>query len=159
MQKGWVRALSRKRVVATMAAIGLVSVGTGLAVNMPSAEGATTAIQITPIIPSHSVTKPIEAFFTTTITVNYIKGKLKMSGSAAGTGTMLVDDALVLHVTRPDGTTVAFSHDFDKVPCTPATPSKPIDISPMFQPGANKLTVALQDMCGGSEGSSAIWLK
>jgi hypothetical protein len=156
--KGWKHALMRKRVVAAMAAIGLVSVGTGLALNMPSAQGATPAVQVTAGIASRSVTKRLVIFFTNTITVNYAKGHFKLAGTSTGKGPMLVDDAIIVTVTRPDGTVVIWNHDFDKGPCTPATPLKPMDLSAMLQPGNNKIQIQLQDLCGGSEGSSALWL-
>jgi hypothetical protein len=158
---GQVHALRGKRAVAAMVAtLGLLGTGTGLMLATPGTAGAnSTAVQVTPGIASKPTVHVGEVFFQTTFTLAYVKGKVRLAGTAAGSGTTLVEDGIIVRVRRPDGTTVLFSHNYEKNACGVALASHPMDLTGMFKPGANTVTVQLQDLCGDTESSTALFVR
>lgn len=68
-----------------------------------------------------------------------------------------VDDLLELTVLRADGTSASFRHDYSNG-CRVVSELPPRDLTTLFQPGLNRVTVRLIDGCGGGLGSSAIVL-
>jgi hypothetical protein len=99
-----------------------------------------------------------ETFFTATIQkVVYDGGPVMLSSTSNGLSSTLVDDVLSLKVTRPDGTTVGFTHDYSGG-CGPDKPMAARDLSSLFQSGKNKVGLTLKDKCGGGESASALWL-
>jgi len=116
-----------------------------------------TSVGITAGIPSTPVKKQGENFFKTTFSFGYQQGKVMLSGAADGTGTFYVDDVITVHVVRPDGTKQSYSYDFSGG-CQDAYPLNPVDLSDMFQPGVNKVTVTLADRCGTVVQAPAVFL-
>ncbi|MCL5959431.1 MAG: DUF11 domain-containing protein, partial [Chloroflexi bacterium] len=79
------------------------------------------------------------------------------SGDPAPTGSFSVDDAMVLTVTRPDGSVVTWSRVFE-VGCYAVYPSGPVDITSLFRAGVNTVSIRLYDVCGWWEGNWPIFL-
>jgi hypothetical protein len=79
------------------------------------------------------------------------------SGNADGTGTILVDDVVQIQVKHQDGTkgklTIDYSHG-----CTGLFAAPPRDISALFAPGLNTVTVTYKDKCGGGESATSAFI-
>lgn len=73
---------------------------------------------------------------------------------------MSVDDEIIVEVTRPDGSTASFSHDFS-ANCggVGIIPAGPFDITSLFATGTNLVKVRFRDKCGlAGSGASNIRL-
>jgi hypothetical protein len=84
-------------------------------------------------------------------------GTIVLAGNQEGTAATLVDDKIVIKVQHPNGTTSTYQHDYSHG-CTSTSALGPVNITSMFQVGANRVSVALMDVCGGEEASNAIWI-
>jgi pimeloyl-ACP methyl ester carboxylesterase len=109
-------------------------------------------VQIAPFI-SQSVNQQGETFYTYAVAVQYQTGTILISGSPAPSNLFGVDDGMALTVTHGDGTTSTWSHEFESG-CGSLTPIGPTDLTSLFKPGANTVSVSLHDTCGKSEGTS-----
>lgn len=104
-------------------------------------------IKITDEIPATGQTGDI---FKTSLTVDYGAGRIILAGNMQGTGRMYVDDNLYMDITRPDGTTVRYTHFYDRN-------FSPVDLTHYFQVGSNKIDVRIENTGGPGE-ASAYWL-
>jgi hypothetical protein len=93
---------------------------------------------------------PGETFYkATAYNVAFNAGEtMTWSGNADGTGTTVADDMAVIQVKHADGSksklTIDYSHG-----CTGIAAEAPRDISSLFRPGLNNVTVSFKDRCGG----------
>jgi hypothetical protein len=86
-------------------------------------------------------------------------GTVKLSAKPDGTGGILVDDAIAITVTRPDGAQTSVSHAFNDQKCTVLTSTPPIDLSSAVPAGNSVVRVQLKDVCGGKERPiTSLWL-
>ena len=60
---------------------------------------------------------------------------------------------MVLEVRHPDGTTASWERTFN-VGCNENEWVEPQDLTKLFRPGMNALTVTLSDVCGATVGTS-----
>ncbi len=118
---------------------------------------ATIPYEITLGIPATPVIRG-SIFFTTKIKVTYNTGKLILSSTPDGTGSSIVDDAIDIIVTRPNGTKASFSHRFADNFCSSLNPLSPSDIFDLFQSGENLVEVRLRDICGSVGSSTPLYL-
>jgi hypothetical protein len=83
------------------------------------------------------------------------EGRVTLAGSADASSTTLVGGELVLTVRHPDSTAATFRHDY----CAAGQQAlRPRDVTNLFVPGVNSVTLRLSGSCGNEEGSSPIWL-
>jgi hypothetical protein len=71
---------------------------------------------------------------------------------------MLVDDVLTIKVTRPDGTHKTFTYDSSDNCSGHEYPLNPTNLSYMFEPGRNTISLIAADKCGGFEEIPTIYL-
>ncbi|MCA9910109.1 MAG: hypothetical protein KC519_15735, partial [Anaerolineae bacterium] len=112
---------------------------------------------ITEGIPGQSVTTRGEVFFSYDFSVSYAGGNMTLSANSDGTGNTLVDDAIEIVVTRPDGSVVRFVHSYQSG-CAVLNPLTPRDVSALFQHGVNQVSVHLFDICGVNSFSNPLYL-
>jgi hypothetical protein len=99
------------------------------------------------------VTEPGGLFYTgPAINVNYTGGTVIMSGDPVPTGSYTVDDRLVMLVTHPDKTTDTWEHTFND-DCVKNHELPPQNVTSLFKPGLNVITVTMYDACGGAAGT------
>lgn len=93
-----------------------------------------------------------EIFYTTNLEVVYSAGNVIFTPHPSyGPGSQsLVDDVIDLVITRPDTTTVTWTHDYSHG-CTGLKPLDAQDLTNLFKPGVNKIAVKLYDLCGGTK--------
>lgn len=115
-------------------------------------------IMITPAIPLQSVKQQGEVFFEATYSVQYEGGKVVLSSKPGGCGPVWVDDAISLEVTHPDGTSTAAPIDFSFGCQGWISELPPRDVTNLFIPGVNRVTIKLYDICGVNLGSSSLYL-
>lgn len=118
---------------------------------------STVATQLTPGIPEQP-TSVGAVFFDRTVPFAYTSGRVLLAGSADGTAGQYVDDVLRLTVTRPDGSTASYVHDYSHGCQGFISVDPPEDVTGLFRPGTNSVQVVLQDQCGVVVGSSEHYL-
>jgi hypothetical protein len=96
-------------------------------------------------------------FLQQTLDCYWTDGQVVLSLDTAGKLPFAVDDAMQLVVQRPDGTLAGWEHDFSNA-CQVVTEIPPQDISGLFQPGINRLTLQLSDRCGTMAGNETLYL-
>jgi hypothetical protein len=115
-------------------------------------------LELAPLIATSAVAQRGETFYTTGLEITFNRGRLFLAGDPPPTNSFTVDDGMRLEVTRPDGTTATWSHNFN-TGCIRNEPLPAQDVTKVFQPGVNRIAVTLYDICGSSKGSEApIWL-
>jgi len=127
--------------------------------DMPSTNRKTilTFVQLAPLM-GGPVRQIGETYYSNQVQITYQSGQVILSGDPPPINLFAVDDGMILTVTRPDGTTASWSHVFE-VGCYTINPLAPVDITNLFQPGVNLVSVSLYDICGFSEGTAnAIFL-
>lgn len=113
-------------------------------------------VLMTQAIPERPATKG-ETFLSKQFKIQYWGGKVLVSSTALGDGSIFVDDVLDIKVIRPDGTEKYRLVDFSR-DCLASGPDDPQDITDLFLVGKNTVEITLFDACGGSVASSALWL-
>lgn len=114
--------------------------------------------QITEIIPQRRVVESGEVFFKTEFIVDYQGETVFFSESADGTGETQVDDGIDIVVTHAEGSSASFSHNYAPGCIPPVGTLTPQDITDLFEPGRNLVSVRLYDICGGFVSSSPLYL-
>jgi hypothetical protein len=99
-----------------------------------------------------------EIFFDKTVDVTFTGGTLLLSDEPDGTGSVFVDDELIMTVTRPDLTTVTLDHDYSTGCAGRITHTDPQDVTALFQPGVNHVRVQFKNTCGGNASAGSYWL-
>jgi len=98
------------------------------------------------------VGEPGESFFTRMMSVSYSDARVFLSGQPYPSE-FAVDDRIEITVTRPDGSTSTWARTFNE-DCVVNRPLAPQDITDLFAPGQNTVTVLLYDICGATRGTS-----
>lgn len=93
-----------------------------------------------------------ETFLTKDYQVPYTAGPVILSGAPPPTTPFGVDDYLLIIVRRPDGTTARWERIFNPA-CVENDVIPPQDISSLFQPGLNRITMTISDLCGFNVGT------
>ena len=75
-----------------------------------------------------------------------------------GTGEIMVDDELECWVVHPDMSTAHRTIDFTDDCVHFVLPLPPQEISDLLAPGRNQLRFKFRDQCGGSRGSTRIYI-
>jgi hypothetical protein len=99
------------------------------------------------------VTNAGELFFMRQLCIT-VERSVILAGAAAGDGSFIVDDKLVLDVEHADGTIAAWDYDWSAGCTLDDPPISPLDISALFLPGENRLTIRLYDACDHLEGTA-----
>ncbi|MBI4675899.1 MAG: hypothetical protein HY741_30020 [Chloroflexi bacterium] len=110
------------------------------------------------IPPSQKRAEPFGVFYQQTFTVEMDEGAAWLASSADGKGKLSTDDFAELHVTRPDGSTRTWSHDFRNTAHTEITSISAQDVSALFLPGRNQVTLTLRDLMPFTYWSQAYYL-
>ncbi len=99
---------------------------------------------------ARTVVKKGETFYkATAYNVSFNAGEtMTWSGNADGTGTTFVDDVAIIQVKHQDGSKSKLTIDYT-TGCTVGAAVAPRDISSLFKPGLNAVTVTFKDKCGG----------
>ncbi len=125
-----------------------------------SAQAFTTppVYEITPGIGLSPALKGLTFFFKD-FSLEYNGGKIILSSKPDGTGATVVDDAIEITVTRPDGTKVRYTYDYSGgCGFNQLFPQNPVDINNYFQPGVNSVRARLYDICGIDKYASSLYL-
>jgi hypothetical protein len=145
--------------VAAAGALVLLSPGDVLVSLLRPAGGATPTVQvapstveIAPLIVTRLATRQGETFFTRDLELSYAGGSVLLSGQPSPEGEFFVDDAMAITVVRPDGTSASWSRTFN-ADCLENAPLGPQDVTDLFRPGLNKVSVVLRDVCGSTVGT------
>jgi hypothetical protein len=130
-----------------VAAVAVVA-GTALVASSAFATGH-PATGFGPVGP-RAVVKKGETFYKATVyNVSFNAGEtMTWSGNADGTGTTFVDDVAVIQVKHQDGSKSKLTIDYTSG-CTVGAAIPPKDITSLFRPGLNAVTVTFKDKCGG----------
>ena len=96
-------------------------------------------------------------WYESTFRINYREQQVYLSQSDDGTGSTSVDDAIQINVTHEDGSFESFFHNY-ALACITVIPMTPQNISYLFEPGMNTVTVWLIDVCGGYANNSDLYL-
>ena len=132
------------------------SAATILEANPPACASAGQPRQVVPEI--HRVVTTVgEQYDEVTFDCYWASGPVVLAGDRDGQAPFAADDAMSLHVVRTDGTRVSWSFDFS-AGCTAITDIDPVDISPYLQPGINRVTIKMNDVCGVNEGNAPMFL-
>lgn len=126
------------------------------------AVGALTAIslplQVTEAIPLRSASATGETFHDRMYAVEWDGATtIVLSNASDGTGQILVDDAITVDVTHPDGSTASFTYDFFGSSMGPGVASGPFDLTSYMETGRNTVRVRLRDLHGSGVQSTEIW--
>ncbi len=98
------------------------------------------------IAPSRKSDKPFGVFYQQTFVVEIADGGVVLASSADGQGALSTDDVCELHVLRADGSTRVWTHDFRDATRTQILALPAQDISELFLPGGNQVTITLRDL-------------
>ncbi len=90
--------------------------------------------------------EPFGIFYRETFTVNVGEGLVLLTSLSNGRGALNTDDFAQLDVTRPDGTTRSWSRDFRNTNHTEILSVPAQDVSALFLPGQNQVTLTLRDL-------------
>jgi hypothetical protein len=105
-----------------------------------------TPVQLAPFITMTAGAEPRpNTFFTNTQVITYTEGEIWLSSTVDGLGELLTNDEVVITVTRPNGSTREYSHDYYHPGSGAYVPTPPQEISRLFATGANTVTIALVD--------------
>jgi hypothetical protein len=117
------------------------------------------AVEVTPGIPVTQEQCCGAIFATFNVTFDYEGGKVLWAGSQDGTATTEVDDIANISVSGSNGThSTSFTYGTFN-PCEGVFSKSPQDITSLFSPGSNSVTVTLQDNgCGINYSSSPLWI-
>ncbi len=142
----------------TLALLAISLTGCGFLSDLfsPQEDSVAFPVLITQAIPGRPATEG-ETFFSKQFKVQYSGGKVVVSSTELGDGSIFVDDVLDIKVIRPDGTEKYRLVDFSR-DCLATGPDDPQDITDLFLSGKNTVEFTLFDACGGSVASSALWL-
>jgi hypothetical protein len=123
------------------------------------ARAQSQAVEVTPGIPVTPETCCGMIFATLNVKFDYQGGKVVWAGSQDGTASTKVDDIANIMVSGSKGTrSASFTYGTEN-PCHGVFPLGPQDITSLFSPGANSVTVTLQDnSCGINYSSSPLWI-
>ncbi len=140
------------------AALAGAVVSSGILLLAPPAEAATACEKITDSFAS-SHSQADSDFAVVQKTVGIGSGPVMLAGDCAGTDPISVDDGIVVEVTRPDGSTSGFDHDFSGGCSGVITPAGPFDLTSRFVPGDNSVKVRFRDLCAqGGSSTSDVYL-
>ena len=132
-------------------ASGVISLGRG-------SGGATvvpgfSTVEFLPRMVSRPAAQQGETFYNRDLDFNYSGGTVILSGEPPPQGEFWVDDAISISVRRPDGSTAAWRQDFN-AGCFKNQPLPPQDVTHLFLPGSNVVSITLFDVCGANVGTS-----
>lgn len=135
-----------------------------LAVVVPADATARADVVLLPkgslqLAPPHAGTSAVapREYFSKTVKFTYTAGPImlfsKTSGSY-GVGWISSDDEARVSVTRPDGSVARYTHYYGyPANCCSVVPTAPQDITNLFQPGVNTVTISLWDNRVGGYGT------
>jgi hypothetical protein len=150
---------ARGTVFAAGIAVAVLAVAALWLLAVPAtASAAQRCVQITDRLDSdHSEAET--DFFAWEETIVYSGGPVTLARDCEGTTAMWVDDAIVVDVDRPGGSSSSFEHDFSGGCSGGITHAGPFDLTSHFLPGPNEVSVRLRDLCGqGGSGASPVHL-
>lgn len=148
---GWLAAA----VVSSVALVGSSLVGMSPAVAAPRGVQLSEAVPRTEVVAGDSV----DPFRTVAQVVSYRGGRLLLSSSGDGAGKILTDDAFTIRVRPEPGKGPGKSMDIDfSEGCTGLRERPAPDVSKLFRPGPNHVTLLLRDRCGVAYSSRPYFL-
>ena len=104
-------------------------------------------LQLAPrISPVPHRNEPFGIFYRETFTMRVGEGTVWLTSLSNGRGSLKTDDFAQLDVTRPDGTTRSWSRDFRNTNHTEILSVPAQDVSALFLPGQNQVTLTLRDL-------------
>jgi len=118
----------------------------------PTIPAIATVVELAPAI-NGLVDMQGAVFFKREMEIHYAKGPVILSGALSPAAPFSVDDAIMVTVTRSDGTESRWTHVFN-ADCYPNSFVDAQDLTWMFRPGVNTLRVELADVCGTTWGTS-----
>lgn len=98
------------------------------------------------IPPSRQSERAFGVFYTRTFEVEVADGAVWLASSADGEGALSTDDVCELRVLRADGSTRVWAHDFRDASRTQILALPAQDVSELFLPGRNEVTITLRDL-------------
>jgi len=120
--------------------------------------GGAQRIELAPYIPSSAVAASGTTFFTREVEFTFQHDRVTISGDPPPSSAFGVDDGIQMRVMHPDGSVVTWRRDFNHE-CAANVPLPAEDVTGLFQPGLNRVSLTLYDTCGGLKGTtSPIWL-
>lgn len=131
---------------------GVISIGGPASAPTPMQPRYST-VEFLPRMATRPVTQQGETFYTRDLDFNYTGGTVILSGEPPAVGEFWVDDAISITVRHPDGTTATWRQDFN-AGCFANRPLPPQDVTHLFQPGRNVVSITLFDVCGANVGTS-----
>ena len=93
-------------------------------------------------------------FLVKDIDYRYTSGTVILANNCDGDKPLSVDDGLVVEVTRQDGTTAGFSHDFSSGCSGSIGDAGPFGMTSLLRPGVNRIRFRFRDNCGQGGSSS-----
>jgi hypothetical protein len=99
-----------------------------------------------------------DVFFSGSYNVVFRDGYVVLAGSADGTDSFGVDDAIAVTINRPDGTRREIYHDFSSRCSSPLVNIAGLDLTNFLQVGNNVVEVALENRCPPNIGNGDIYI-
>lgn len=97
-------------------------------------------------------------FYRNTVTYQYSSGRVWLCQNPDGTGDVFADDSITLSVVGPNGNTQTYTYDYSHNNSGWVTPQPPTDVTYLFMPGKNTVTIRLTDLYHNSRGCSSFYL-
>ncbi len=97
-------------------------------------------------------------FYRNTVTYQYSSGRVWLCQNGDGTGNTFADDSITLSVTGPTGYTQTYTYDYSHNNSGAIMPQPPTDVTYLFTPGNNTVTIRLTDLYHNSRGCSSFYL-
>lgn len=94
-----------------------------------------------------------QAFLTSTFDFYYNGGKVILSASSDGTGSVSVQEKITLHISNTAGSS-KWSYDFP----SQGWELDPVDLQRKFKPGFNRVSATLNAIKGGCVSATPLWL-
>jgi hypothetical protein len=135
------------------ALFSIAALASGAALATPA-----TTVGVTAGIPGFAVSQVGTMYFKANFDLLVGSGPVILAGLQDGTGTTAVDDVVVITITRPDGTTTTWKHDYSNGCSGAIGELAPQDLTASFQPGVNHVAVVLKDKCGSVSGAQQMWI-
>lgn len=97
-------------------------------------------------------------FYWNRLTYRYNGGRVWLCQNPDGTGNVFADDSITLMVAGPNGNTQTYTYDYSHNNSGFVMPQPPTDVTYLFAPGDNAVTVKLTDLYHNSRGCSSFYL-
>lgn len=128
-----------------------------LAIKLSSQNAPVQLAQPIPAASDMSYRLPFD-FYRNTVTYQYGRGRVWLCQNPDGTGDVFADDSITLTVVDRNGHVQTYTYDYSHNNSGWIAPQPPTDVTYLFTPGTNTVTIRLTDLYHNSRGCSSFYL-